>query len=131
MSLPAFALTSPDAEEVFLAAEDLVAYDWARHRLELRPGAKARLAGRLIADLAAGRPFALLAGGQRIYEGVFTSSMSSSTQSGVVIDLAPVDDDPCRVDLQLGYPSPAFFRGTDPRDDPRVRAALAGLNKLR
>ena len=131
MSLPAFALTSPDAKEVFLSAEDLVSYDWAWHRLELCPGAKARLVERLLGDLAAGRPFALVAGGQRIYEGVFTSSMSSRTESGVVIDLAPVDDEPCRVDLQLGYPTAAFFRGADPRDDPRVRAALAGLNKLR
>lgn len=131
MKLPALALTSPDGREVYLSADDFTAYDWGRHRFHLRPGVKHQLARRLLGDLVTGRAFVVVVGGERLYEGVFTSSLSSNTQAGVVIDLAPVDDDPSLMDLQLGYPSAAFYRGSDPRDDSRLRAALEELNKLK
>jgi hypothetical protein len=36
-----------------------------------------------------------------------------------------------RLRIALGYPTPAFFVGADPRGDERVRRALEALGKLR
>lgn len=131
MNTPTFALVSPDGQEVFLAADDLAEYDWARHRLTLGPGVKQRLLRQLAGDLATGRPFVVVADGRRCYEGVFTSSFSSKCFDGVVIDLASAEDIEADLELQLGYPTPRFFRGADPRGDPAVLAALRRLNRLR
>ena len=78
MSLPPFALVDPASWQVFLSADDLVRYDWGRHQMVLRPGVKERLVRQLLGDLVRGRPFVLMADGQRCYEGVFTTSLSSN-----------------------------------------------------
>jgi hypothetical protein len=126
-----FTLVAADGH-VFLSADDVVSYEWGHHRLVLREGVRQRLVRELVGDLVSGRPFTVVAGGQKCYEGVFTTSLSSNTQSGVVIDLQPVEQGaPNQVELQLGYPSAQFFRGIDPRGDQRIRQALEGLRKLK
>jgi hypothetical protein len=121
-----FTLQSPEGQPL-LSADDVVAYDWATHTLTLRPGAREHLRSALVGGLVRGVPFVVMADGAACYRGVFTTSLSSATQSGPVIDLDAGE----RLTIELGYPSEQFFQGVDPRGDERVRQVLEALGKLR
>jgi hypothetical protein len=112
------------AGAVVLTEEDVFAYDWRQHRLTLRAGVRQTLFGRLAGQLVRGCPFVVLADGQRCYEGILTTSVSSAVFSGVVIDLSPPDGSDNELCITLGYPDEHYFRGVDPRSDERVRRAL-------
>jgi hypothetical protein len=81
-----------------------------------------------------GLPFVVVANGQRIYLGTFftgISSMSSAIPTIVVNKQIMAKDQPKDVlVIDRGYPMDSFGKGTDPRDDPRIKSALASLNKL-
>jgi len=126
---PAFALWALDGRTV-LDEDDVVAYSWATHTLTLRPGVVGRIQRAWLGELATGAPFAVVAGGEVCYEGVLTSSLSSCPQSGAVIDVAPPEGPGDRLTLALGYPTPDYFQGPDPRGDERVHRALQALGKL-
>jgi hypothetical protein len=116
-------------ERPLLSTENLVAYRWETHEMELTPSAAARLA-RLEPSLLGGLPFVLCADGEPIYGGALWTSHSSATYPGIVIDVYPASlGQP--VPIQLGYPSPEWFTGEDLRSDPRIHRALEEAGKLK
>jgi hypothetical protein len=64
-----------------------------------------------------------------IYLGAFWPLYSSLSFDGVVIPV-PLMDEPV-IQITLGYPSPSFFAGEDPRSDPRILQALAQAGRLK
>jgi hypothetical protein len=113
-----------------LALNDILAYTWETHTIELSEPARERIAG-LEVPVTSGLPFVACVGDERIYAGAFWVSYSSMSFDGVVIDtlFAQMEDGSIRI--QLGYPaSPEFFVGADPRSDPRILQSLREAGKL-
>ena len=118
-----------------LTQEDLIAYDWPTHTMILKPGVVGRLFESLISSLARGFPLEVEANGVTCYGAILTTSGSSFSQSCAVIDVYAVSKDRMRweteLSITLGYPTEEFFKGNDPRADPRIREALNALGKLK
>ncbi|WP_020473004.1 hypothetical protein [Zavarzinella formosa] len=125
----------PMSGRVILKESDLIDYDWQTHTMYVREGVWNSAWKHLEIGLVFGVGFELQAGGVACYHGAFTCSLSSHSQSGVVIDLltdgSPSHQSPSEWKIELGYPTRGHFQGEDPRSDPRIRAVLVRLGKLR
>jgi len=118
-------------ETPLLTVDDIVAYRWETHEMELSNFALNRLAQleRSI-PLGGGLPFVICAGGEPIYGGALWTSYSSATYDGIVIDVHPAGlGQP--VAIRPGYPTPEWFTGEDWRSDPRIYRALEEAGKLK
>ena len=114
-----------------LSSKDIVWYSRATHEMELTPKAYRHIqnlfSGPLDMD---GIPFVLCVGKERIYAGAFWTPVSSQTFDGVII-MQPIQDNHYTISLTLGYPSIIFFKGKDPRSDPRILSAFDAVGKLK
>lgn len=110
--------------------EDILSYDFERHAMTLKPEALARLPRPKVS----GNGFVVMADGQRIYLGAFTtcvSSMSFAVPSIMVDGRALNTNQPPNVlVIDRAYPDTLSCKGPDPRSDPRIKEALTGLHKL-
>jgi hypothetical protein len=115
----------------FLSVDDIVAYCWETHEIQLSAWASERVARFESSTLGmGGLPFVICAGGEPIYGGALWTSYSSATYNGIVIDVYPAEfGQP--VPIRLGYPSPEWFTGEDLRSDPRIYRSLEEAGKLR
>jgi hypothetical protein len=119
------------SESPLISAADIISYDFAEHSMRLRLEVLARIP----TPPVEGTPFVVVAHGQRIYLGVFTtvaSSIPSAVPSimvhrGMLVPLHPKDT----VLIERAYPSPQFGVGPDPRGDERIKTALKALKKLK
>jgi hypothetical protein len=115
----------------YLSLDDIVAYTWATHEIELTETARERVA-QLEVPVTMGVPFVVCVGTERIYPGAFWVSYSSVSYDGIVVDTLPAQAGSPLVRFQLGYPgSPELFSGEDPRSDPRIQQSLRNAGKLR
>jgi hypothetical protein len=112
---------------VLIGAADVVGYEWRTHTIRFRPGVLARLRKARAGEIVRGVPFTVRLGEVVIYPGVFTSGVSSISQSLPVMLLDGEDS----ATIQLGYPKQENFRGEDPRADPRLQDALGKAGLLR
>lgn len=128
-----FEITAADGR-VVIAADDVLAYEWASHTLTLKPKVRRNLFDALKRKLVHGEPFIVRVGSKAVYQGNWKSSLSSipCTTPVIVLDRRALDpkfgEDQVRI--ELGYPSKDFFKGEDPRGDQRVRNALEVSGKL-
>ena|GEM_PF-1126200 len=114
-----------------LSVEDIIAYTWETHEMELTPSAYGRIAQLQISiSLGAGLPFMICVGSERVYSGAFWTSYSSAIFGGIVIDVYPAEKHRT-IRIQLGYPSAEWFTGEDLRSDPRIFRSLEEAGKLR
>ena len=112
----------------FLTTDEIVSYGWATHEIELTDGAYERIHN--LATALQGEGFAVCVDRQPIYAGAIWNGYSSSVFEGPTIDLVhPTREHPV-IQIRLGYPTPAFFRGDDRRSDPRIFQALEEAGKL-
>ena len=121
---------------VLISSDKILAYDWGSHTLTLKLNVRKELQAKLKWSLANGHPFVVAIDGKPIYEGTITSMVSSSAFETPVIVLDEATYLPKRlkenqVRIALGYPGANFFKGKDPRPDPRVKASLKATGKLR
>jgi len=117
-------------EPPLLTIDDIVAYSWETHEMELTASAFERIAWLERTRLSmAGLSFVICAGGERIYGGALWTSYSSVPYGGIVIDLYPASSGQ-PLPIGLGYPSPEWFRGEDLRSDPRIHRSLGEAGKL-
>ncbi len=113
-------------DEVLIASEELIHYDWTTHTFTLTAEAAARLNRQ---DLI-GTPFVVCVDEDPIYVGVFWSSYFSRSYDGIVIDLLALDQGP-KLHIATAYPeSPESFRGQDRRSDVRIWRALYAAGKV-
>jgi hypothetical protein len=113
-------------QEPILSISDIIAYSWETHTIELVASAYERL-GELELSVD-GTIFVVCLGREPIYTGAFWAMYSSLSFNGVVIKLPLTDDQ--TMQITLGYPSPSFFTGKDPRSDPRILQSLEQAGKL-
>jgi hypothetical protein len=113
-------------KEPVLSDTDILSYDFATHRFHVRQPALARLPSPPVWHT----PFVLMADGQRIYVGAFSTSLSSYSLSvpSIRVDFRDFSNE---LSIDRAYPTGGFGTGTDPRSDERIRSALAGLHKLK
>lgn len=122
--------------KALISADQIRGYDWSTHTLTLASKVGERLADQLLQTrrLVSGVAFKVAVDGKPIYAGNFTSTFSSKSFSTAIIlvgaGLAEDKLGPDQLRIQLGYPSPQFFKGADPRADPRLRKALHAAGKL-
>ena len=114
-------------QEPILAADDIIAYDWETHEIELTAAAYERI-GQLEVRLD-GTPFVVCLGREPVYAGAFWPLHSSLIFDGVVIKVPLTDGHSAQI--ALGYPSPSFFTGDDPRSDPSILQSLEWAGKLK
>lgn len=116
--------TLPLAEEPLISAEDILLYDWENHAFDVTEESYQHLINEIGGSVPVnGRPFVVVANGERIYAGAFWTLASSLSFDGVVI-MDPAFASNVSIWLALGYPTEEFFTGEDPRCDPRIREAL-------
>lgn len=119
------------SESPLISAADIVSYDLWGHAIRLRSEALARIPRPSVE----GTQFVVVANGQRIYLGVFTtcaSSMSFAVPS-IMVDrrVLVTNQAPDILVIERAYPQPSFGVGPDPRGDQRIKAALSALHKLK
>lgn len=112
-----------------LSINDIVAYRKATHEIELTATGYERIHS--LSVPVNGKAFAVCVDGQPIYAGAFWVGYSSLSFDGIIIDTILATKEHPVIQIQLGYPGPAFFRGDDPRSDLRILQALEQAGKLR
>jgi hypothetical protein len=119
------------SESPLLSSADIVSYDFESHSMRLRSDALAKIPR----PPCEGAPFVIVANGQRIYVGAFTTLISSMPCAlpSIVVDrrLLATNQAQTTFIIERAFPDPSFGVGPDPRGDPRIRRALAALHKLR
>jgi hypothetical protein len=109
--------------EPFLTVRDIMGYHWSSHRITYGVDTYRRL---LAWGNLYGRLFVVMAGGERIYWGVFTSPISSMGYRNPVILLDPGPGGhalPREITIDRSYPA-GWATGEDARSDPRIYDSL-------
>lgn len=107
---------------------DIVSYSRETHEIELTAKAYIRIINLEVP--VSGKAFAVCVDRHPVYWGAFWTLMSSIPFNGVAI-LKPLASDEHLIQLQMGYPSPRFFTGEDPRANQEILESLQRLGKLR
>jgi hypothetical protein len=119
------------SESPLISAADIVSYDFADHSIRLRSETLAKIPRPPVA----GTPFVVVADGQRIYLGVFTTGISSMSFAvpNIMVDrrVLVTNQAPDILVIERAYPRPSFGVGPDPRVDQRIKTALVALHKLK
>lgn len=112
-----------------ISDSDLVSYDTNKHALSVRPAVVARVEEACKKRLQT--PFVLLACGERVYVGIFSSPYSSFSAElpTITIGLWATNSATGNVTLTIdrAYPAPSSISPPDPRGDPRVATAIRQL----
>jgi hypothetical protein len=116
-------------DQPIMTMADIVSYVQETHEITLTAAGYERIHALQVPT--SGRAFMVCVDGQPIYAGAFWASYSSQSYDGVVIDPILVTQDKPVIQIQLGYPGESFFRGEDPRSDPRVLQAFEQAGKLK
>jgi hypothetical protein len=117
------------ADEPIISIKDVISYTWETHEIELTAGAYER-----VMDLqvpTSGKSFVVCLDKGPIYWGAFWTPISSQAFDGVTIWIMRPPDEGNIIKLELGYPSPDFYRGEDPRSNPDIMKALEKAGKLK
>jgi hypothetical protein len=115
-------------EKPYLSLEDIISYNRQTHEIELTTGAIDRL--RSLEKTVSGKPFVVCVNRQEIYWGAFWTPLSSMSFDGVTIRKL-MSPEQHSIQLELGYPLSSFFRGVDPRSDPKIIQSLERDGKLK
>ena len=117
------------ADTPFLTEKEIISYQKETHEIDLTADGIKKLQKMDIP--VTGTAFALCVNHEPIYTGAFWKDYSSVSYNGVVINTTLVSQEIPTIRIQLGYPNASFFRGDDPRSDPRILEELQKAGKLR
>lgn len=117
------------ADQPILSTTDIVSYDPQTHEIKLTDQAFKQ-----ILDLEVpvqGRSFLVSVNSAPVYWGAFWTPISSISFSGVTI-MKPLgsQQESKTITLALGYPSPSFYGGKDPRNNSEVIESLDKAGKI-
>lgn len=115
-----------DGEPV-IATDDIVTYNRVTHEMEVKPSVFGRIKNLEVP--VRGRAFAVCLGQEIIYTGAFWTPISSIAFDGIII-MKPMSKNNL-LQLEPGYPSDGFFKGGDPRSNPRLMESLQRAGKLK
>lgn len=115
------------ADEPIISIEDIVAYDALTHGIVLTEEAYDRLYQLEVP--VSGKSFLVCLERSPVYWGAFWVMYSSLSFDGITM-MKPLLEDPDEMMIGLGYPTPGFFDGKDPRSDPEIMTSLKESGKL-
>ena len=117
------------ADKPIISIDDIISYTKETHEIELTADAYERVLKLEVPT--SGRAFVVCVGSKPIYWGAFWAPFSSQSFDGVIILIPPFSPDGHLIQLQLGYPSPGFYSGEDPRSNPEILQSLEQAGKLK
>ncbi len=107
-----------------VSIEDIISYDAHSHVIKLTESAYERITQLEIP--MSGKSFLVCVNNSPLYWGAFWSDLSSHSFDGVTVN----PQESHAIALELGYPSPSFFTGDDPRNDIVAMNSLDQAEKL-
>ncbi len=114
----------PLADAPLIKTNDIISYNWENHYINLTQEAYADVITIFSQGVPLdGVPFVIVSRGDRIYAGSFWTPLSSLSFDGVIIP-QPMDPTNAPLFIMLGYPSPDYFTGEDPRNNSQLQQAL-------
>jgi hypothetical protein len=125
--MPALSHIELDGQPV-ISMRDIVAYNAQTHELKLSAGSFERI-NKLEIPIR-GKSFVVCADRQPVYWGAFWTPISSISFDGVTIWKPYSPGQPRILTFELGYPSPDFYGGQDPRNSPELMKPLELAGKL-
>jgi hypothetical protein len=112
-----------------ISTDDIVAYDRNTHEIELTNEACQRV--KQLQVPVRGTAFVACVDKQPIYWGAFWTPVSSIAFNGVTIWVNLSAWQGNTIKLELGYPTPDFSQGEDPRSNPEIMQSLEQAGKLK
>lgn len=116
------------ADEPIISIDDIISYTKETHEIELTADAYERVTKLEVPT--SGIAFVVCIDRTPIYWGAFWVGWSSQSFDGVTIMLPPFPSGEHLIQIELGYPSPAFYGGEDPRSSPEILQSLEQAGKL-
>jgi len=117
------------ADKPVISIDDIVSYTGDTHEIELTADAYERVTTMRVPT--SGKSFVVCANKKQIYRGAFWTPLSSQSFNGVTIWVYPSLHEGNVIALELGYPSPGFYQGKDPRSNPEIFQSLEKAGKLK
>jgi hypothetical protein len=117
------------ADEPVIAAKDIIAYNRETHEITLTAKAYERVMSLQVPT--SGKSFVVCVDKGPIYWGAFWTPLSSQSFDGVTIWVPALSEHENTIKLELGYPSPSFYQGEDPRSNPDIMESLDKAGKLK
>jgi hypothetical protein len=119
------------ADSPIISSDDIIWYYQNTHEIELTAAAYRRINELQVPT--SGKTFVVCVDKEPIYWGAFWTPASSLSFSGIIINVIPfstIEHPGNVIKLDLGYPTPSFYQGEDPRDNPVILQALEKAGKL-
>ncbi len=116
------------AEQPIISIEDVITYNAQTHEIELTDTAFERISQLEVP--VSGKSFLVCIDKEPVYWGAFWTPLSSMSFDGVTIWKPPGSQEPKVITLELGYPSPSFYSGEDPRNNVVIMKSLEQAGKL-
>jgi hypothetical protein len=117
------------ADEPVISVKDIIAYTRKTHEIIITAKAYERVMGLQVPT--SGKSFVACVDKGPIYWGAFWTLISSQSFDGVTIWVPAFTEQENTIKLELGYPSPGFFTGDDPRSYPDIMRSLEKAGKLK
>jgi hypothetical protein len=116
------------ANQPIISAQDIITYNAQTHELKLTAEAFERISSLEVP--VRGKSFAVCVDKAPIYWGAFWTPISSISFDGVTI-WKPLNSQEVKViTFELGYPSPSFYGGEDPRNKTELINSLDEAGKI-
>jgi len=115
-------------ERPVISMDDIITYNVQTHEMKLRESTYGVFSGLEVP--VSGRSFVVCIDREPVYRGAFWTPVSSISFNGVSILMPLNTQGPRVITLELGYPSPYFYDGEDPRDHPEVLQTFEEAGKL-
>jgi hypothetical protein len=125
--LPAISHVEID-EQPILALNDIITYNANTHEITLTSSAFNRISSLDVS--VQGKSFVVCIDKKPIYCGAFWTPISSISFNGVTIWKPLHSQELKTIKLELGYPSPNFYGGEDPRNKAEILKSLKQAGKL-
>jgi hypothetical protein len=116
------------ADSPVIAMNDILAYNAQTYEFTLTDKAFERISQLEVP--VRGKSFVVCVDRKILYWGAFWTPISSLSFNGVTIWKPLSLKEPYIITLTLGYPSPAFYGGEDPRNNPEAIKSLEQAGKL-
>jgi hypothetical protein len=117
------------ADTPLISIDDIISYDRNTHEIDLTAEAYQRVMQLEVSVY--GKSFVVCVDKQPIYWGAFWTPVSSIAFNGVTIWVNHSAWQGNIIKLELGYPTPDFSQGEDPRSNPEIMQSLEQAGKLK
>lgn len=140
-----FGIYHLETGKLLISDKDIIAYNKNTHSIKLTEEAVKRLRSYVpyktmtLNDSAYTIPklgglyqksFVVKLNGERLYEGIFWSSVSSSSYSRIVIIDVLLITNEDHIQIVAGYPDSSYFKGIDPRRNSKIFDHFQKAGKL-